>query len=250
MRIDILTLFPEMFQGPFDKSIVARARSDGLLQVYFHNIRDYAHDKHRVVDDYTYGGGAGMVMKPEPVDDALAHVYAEGAAEGHDQPPATILLTPQGEPFSQAIARELAQSSWLALLCGHYEGVDERIRQHLVTREISIGDYVLTGGELPAMVLTDAVVRLQPGVMGSSESAEEESFNMGLLEYPQYTRPSDFKGWSVPAILLSGDHAAVAKWRRQQALLRTAQRRPDLLATAHLSAQERTWLREQTGLEL
>ena len=160
MRIDILTLFPEMFQGPFDKSIVARARADGLLQVYFHNIRDYAHDKHRVVDDYTYGGGAGMVMKPEPVDEALAHVYAEGAAEGRDQPPATILLTPQGEPFSQAIAHELAQSSWLALLCGHYEGVDERIRQHLVTREISIGDYVLTGGELPAMVLTDAVVRL------------------------------------------------------------------------------------------
>ncbi len=242
MRIDILTLFPEMFRGPFDESIVGRAQERGLLQVHLHNIRDFTVDKHHVVDDYTYGGGAGMVMKPEPVAAALDAVQMLGQAEGLTFPDAIVLMTPQGQPFREAAARELMQASWLVFLCGHYEGIDERIREHMVTREISIGDYVLTGGELPAMVVVDAIVRLIPGVMGSSESANEESFNAGLLEYPQYTRPPDYKGWTVPDILLSGDHGAIAKWRRRQAILRTAKRRPDLLRTADLTQDEQAWL--------
>lgn len=243
MRIDILTLFPDMFQGPFSESIVGRAQERGLAQVHLHNIRDYAQDKHHVVDDYPYGGGAGMVMKPEPVAVALEAVRAqEPAGEPH-----VVLLTPQGEPFSQAIAWELSRLPWLVFLCGHYEGLDERIREHLVQREVSIGDYILTGGELPAMVLADAVLRLLPGVMGSPDSAEEESFAGGVLEYPQYTRPPEYQGWQVPDILLSGDHGAVAKWRRQQALLRTVRHRPDLLANAELTPEERAWLKDQMG---
>lgn len=242
MRIDILTLFPGMFAGPFSESILKRAQERGLAAIYLHNIRDYATDKHHVVDDYPYGGGAGMVLKPEPVYAALSAVLPQDAA--HPNPP-VLLMTPQGERFTQALARQLSQQPRLVLLCGHYEGVDERIREHMVTREISIGDYVLTGGELPAMVVTEAVVRLLPGVMGSEHSAEEESFVGGLLEYPQYTRPPEFMGWRVPAVLLSGHHGEVAKWRRQQAILRTARRRPDLLAAADLTPEERRWLQEQ-----
>ncbi len=253
MRIDILTLFPGMFQGPFEESMIKRARERGLVRIELHNIRDYTEDRHHVVDDYTYGGGAGMVMKPEPVYRALQGVRAAGVAAGEPEGPYVLLMTPQGETFNQAMARELSKRPWLALLCGHYEGVDERIRQHMVDREVSIGDYVLTGGEIAALAITDAVVRLVPGVMGSALSAEEESFSQNLLEYPQYTRPPDFLGWKVPDILLSGNHAEIARWRRRQALLRTARRRPDLLAMSSLTPQERAWLEaelaQQGGVE-
>lgn len=243
MRIDILTLFPGMFAGPFDESIIKRARERGIIQVGVHDIREYAEDRHRVVDDYPYGGGAGMVMKPEPVHRAL-----EAVKDGRADTPWVVLMTPQGDVFKQELAQELSARPWLVLLCGHYEGVDERIRQHMVNQEISIGDYVLTGGELPAMVVADAVVRLLPGVMGSSESAGEESFSQDLLEYPQYTRPADYEGWQVPEILLSGNHGAIRRWRRDQAILRTAARRPDLLQRAELTDKERDWVnRELAG---
>lgn len=241
MRVDILTLFPRMFRGPFDESIIKRAQTSGLLDLHITDIRDFAHDRHRIVDDYPYGGGAGMVLKPEPVFEAIAALHAAD----REQEPHVILMTPQGEPFTQQLAMELAGRSWLALVCGHYEGVDERIRAHMVNREISIGDYVLTGGELPAMVVLDAVVRLLPGVMGSPDSAGDESFASGLLEYPHYTRPASFNGWDTPAVLLSGHHAEVDRWRRRQAILRTAQRRPDLLAAAALTPEERAWLEQQ-----
>ena len=244
MRVDILTLFPGMFAGPFSESIMKRAVERGLASVHLHDIRTYTTDKHHVVDDYPYGGGAGMVMKPEPVWRALQDVLAVGPQPA-DHPTQVLLMTPQGEPFTQAIARQLATGPRLVILCGHYEGVDERIRQHMVTREISIGDYVLTGGELPAMVVAETVIRLQPGVMGSADSAEEESFSAGLLEYPHYTRPPEFMGWEVPPILLSGHHAEVAKWRRRQSLLRTALRRPELMATVEMTKAERRWLDEQ-----
>ncbi|MSQ28557.1 MAG: tRNA (guanosine(37)-N1)-methyltransferase TrmD [Dehalococcoidia bacterium] len=240
MRIDVLTLFPAMFSGPFDESIIKRAQDRGLAQVHLHNIRDFTHDRHHIVDDYPYGGGAGMVLKPEPVFEALQSVRSALV----DVVPVVALMTPQGQRFEQSMAEELAKAPWLVLLCGHYEGVDERIRQHMVDREISVGDYVLTGGELPAMVVLDAVVRLIPGVMGSADSAGDESFSSGLLEYPHYTRPSDFMGWKTPDVLLSGHHAEVAKWRRRQALIRTAQRRPDLLAENPITAEEREWLAE------
>lgn len=244
MRIDILTLFPGMFAGPFDESIIKRARERGIIEVGVHDIREYAGDRHRVVDDYPYGGGVGMVMKPEPVHRAL-----EAVKDGRSEGPWVVLMTPQGDVFKQEIARELSEKPWLVLLCGHYEGVDERIREHMVDQEISIGDYVLTGGELPAMVVADAVVRLLLGVMGSSESADEESFSQDLLEYPQYTRPADYEGWQVPEILLSGNHGAIRRWRREQAILRTAARRPDLLERAELTQQERQWLEEQSGTD-
>ena len=250
----MLTLFPGMFQGPFHESILKRAQERSLVEIHLHNIRDYALDKHRVVDDYTYGGGAGMVLKPEPIYLALEAVKQMGVAAGYSatdaRVPPVILLTPQGRRFRQRTAQKLAQQPWLVLLCGHYEGVDERIREHMVTQELSIGDYVLTGGELPGMVLVDAVVRLLPGVMGSADSAEEESFSSGLLEYPQYTRPSSFRGWGVPEVLLSGDHAEVRRWRRREALLRTARRRPDLLAAAEPSPGEREWVESQPGPEI
>jgi tRNA (guanine37-N1)-methyltransferase len=239
VRVDILTLFPGMFAGPFSESILKRARDKGLASIYVHDIRPYTTDKHHVVDDYPYGGGAGMVMKPEPVYAALQAVFAQDAEH---PTPQVLLMTPQGEPFTQTIARELVRQPRLVIICGHYEGVDERIRQHMVTRELSIGDYVLTGGELPAMVVTETVVRLVPGVMGSDQSAEEESFSAGLLEYPHYTRPPEFMGWGVPPVLLSGHHAEVEKWRRRQSLLRTALRRPDLLARAEVSAADQAWL--------
>ncbi len=230
-----------MFQGPFQASILKRAQEKGQLRIHLHNIRDYAPDKHRIVDDYQYGGGAGMVMKPEPifacVEDVLSR-YPEEVRRGLP----VVLLTPQGEVFNQRIARELAQSPGMLLLCGHYEGVDERVREHLVTREISLGDFVLTGGEMAAIPIVDAVARLIPSVVGSQESVEGDSITSGLLQHPLYTRPPVFRGWAVPDILLSGDHAKIARWRRQQALLRTLQRRPDLLKTAPLTKEDLEFL--------
>jgi tRNA (guanine37-N1)-methyltransferase len=238
VRVDIFTLFPEMFAGPFDSSIIKRAVSQGTLNFKIHNIRDYSHDKHHTVDDYAYGGGAGMVMKPEPVFEAVETVLSQ-SIEMKDKKLSIILLTPQGKLFNQAIAGELAKNDWLMLVCGHYEGLDERIREHLVTHEISIGDYVLTGGELASMVVVDTVVRLIPGVLGSNESLLYESHTGGLLEYPQYTRPEIFREWQVPDVLLSGNHAQIAKWRRQQSVLRTAERRPDLLNKVELTQKEK-----------
>jgi len=233
MRIDILTLFPEMFQSPFSTSILKRAIDRGLVSVNLHNIRDYTHDKHHTVDDYPYGGGAGMVLKPEPIFEAVESVKPESG----EVP--IILLSPQGRPFSQQVAQELSKYSRLILICGRYEGVDERVHSHLVTDEISIGDYVLSGGELAAMVVVEAVVRLLPGVLGSEASPLDDSHVAGLLEYPQYTRPAVFRDWSVPEVLLSGNHAQIAKWRHEQAILRTLERRPELLDKANLGLEER-----------
>jgi len=237
VRIDILTLFPGMFAGPFGESIVGRAAAAGVVELHLHDIRDYASGRHRVCDDYSYGGGPGMVMKPEPI--TLA-VEAAAAADPRSGP--VVLLSPQGRVFTQAIAQALAREARLTLICGHYEGVDERVREHLATDELSIGDYVLSGGEPAAIVIVDAVVRLLPGALGGAESLAEESHSAGLLEYPQYTRPADFRGWQVPDTLLSGHHGEVARWRRRQAILRTALRRPDLLARAELTPAERDWL--------
>lgn len=234
MHVDIFTLFPEMFRGPLDESILARARERGLIEVALHNPRDMTTDRHHVVDDYPYGGGAGMVMKPNPLFAAVEATHTSGPI---------ILLSPQGRLFTQAVARELTQHPRLTLLCGHYEGFDERIREHLATDEISIGDYVLTGGELAAMVIVDAVGRLLPGVLAPG-STEEESHTAGLLEYPQYTRPPEFRGWRVPDMLLSGHHVAIARWRRKEALRRTRARRPDLLARADLSPLDEQLLAE------
>jgi tRNA (guanine37-N1)-methyltransferase len=240
MRIDVLTTFRRMFDGPLDESILKRARERGLVELRIHDLRDWTTDRHRTTDDAPYGGGAGMVMRPEPVFAAVEALLAE-APPG---PGEVILLSPQGERFDQTLARRLSEMRHLVLLCGHYEGFDERIRQRLATRELSIGDYVLTGGELPAMVVIDAVVRLRPGVLGSDESLHEESHSHGLLEYPHYTRPPDFRGWGVPPVLLSGNHAAIARWRREQSLARTLERRPDLLASAELSSADRRFLAE------
>ncbi len=236
MRIDIFTLFPEMFAGVFDESILKRAREAHVVDIELHNIRAYATDKHHVTDDYTYAGGGGMVMKPEPIFAAV-----EAVLGAPPQPP-VVLLTPQGRVFTQAIARELAQHPRLAFICGHYEGVDERVREHLATDEISIGDYVLTGGEIPAMVIVDAVARLIPGVLGHPSAAAQDSHATGLLEGPHYTRPADFRGWRVPDILLSGNHAQIAAWRRRESLRRTLERRPDLLASGDLSDDDREYL--------
>jgi tRNA (guanine37-N1)-methyltransferase len=241
LRIDIFSLFPEMFAGPLDSSILKRAVAQGLVHFNIHNIRDYTHDKHHTADDYAYGGGAGMVMKAEPVFEAVETIRQQ-AAEIAGCQPSIILMTPQGRQFSQAIATELCAKSWLMFICGHYEGIDERIREHLVTDEISIGDYVLTGGELAAMVISDAVVRLIPGVLGSGASLLFESHTGGLLEYPQYTRPEVLRGLTVPEVLLSGNHAEIAKWRRAQSIRRTAERRPDLLSQADLTIAEKKLL--------
>ena len=237
MRIDILTLFPQMFQSPFSASIFQRAVDQKLVGVNLHNIMDYTHNKHHVVDDYAYGGGAGMILKPEPIFEAVESIKSEMKEEAAVLP--VILLTPQGRLFSQSIAQELSRNKHLVLICGRYEGVDERVREHLATDEISIGDYVLGGGELAAMVVVDAVVRLLPGVLGSEASLLDDSHVSGLLEYPQYTRPPVFRGWSVPEVLLSGNHAQISKWRREQAILRTLKRRPELLDRADLRAEER-----------
>ncbi len=236
MRIDILTLFPQMFISPFSQSIVKRAVDRKLVEIQILNIRDYTHDPHRVVDDSPYGGGTGMVLKPETIFEAVEAVATQAQ---EDSSASVILLTPQGRLLCHQIAQELAKKDHLILICGHYEGVDERVRQHLVDDELSIGDYVLSGGELAAMVVVDVVVRLLPGALGSEMSAEEDSHAAGLLEYPQYTRPAEFRGWSIPQILLSGNHAEIGKWRREQSILRTLKRRPDLLEKATLSPQER-----------
>jgi tRNA (guanine37-N1)-methyltransferase len=266
LLFDILTLFPEMFPGVLGASIFKRAAEAGHVRVRLHNIRHYATDKHRTADDYPYGGGAGMVMKPGPVFRATEWVYQlPGAPPGislyeppqealtSDLPPIPsppnvpiILMSPQGRRFSHSIAEELAQHPRLMLICGHYEGVDERVREHLATDEISIGDYVLTGGELAAMVITDAVSRLVPDVLAEG-SAHDESHARGLLEYPQYTRPPDFRGWAIPPILLSGHHAQVEAWRRRESIRRTLERRPDLLENAPLTHEEQRWLMELKG---
>jgi tRNA (guanine37-N1)-methyltransferase len=259
---DILTLFPEMFPGVLGASIFKRAADVGLIRARLHNIRHYTSDKHHTTDDYPFGGGMGMVMKPEPLFRAVEWVYGlDDASQGISlyAPPAEaleetqplpetpevpiILMSPQGRLFNHAFAEELAQHPRMMLICGHYEGFDERIREHLATDEISIGDYVLTGGELAAMVVVDAVARLVPGVLAEG-SAEDESHSRGLLEYPQYTRPASFRGWDVPPTLVSGHHANVDKWKRREALKRTLLRRPDLLTSADLSPEESKWLEE------
>jgi len=221
LRIDIITLFPEIFFGPLDSSIVGRARREGHVEISALNLRDFTHDRHKTVDDKPYGGGPGMLMKPEPLFEAVQHLKKEGSM--------VILTGPRGERFNQKMARELAQESHLIMICGHYEGVDERVRSALADREISIGDFILTSGNLPAMVMTDAIVRLLPGVLGDEESGNDESFETGLLEYPQYTRPPEFMGMKVPEILISGDHGKIEKWRREQALKTTREKRPDLI---------------------
>ncbi len=238
MKFDILTLFPNMFSSPFQESIVGRAVDKGLVQIRAINIRDFASDKHQVVDDTPYGGGQGMVMKVEPIARAIESVKSQ------DPTAWTIYLTPQGQPFNQKMAQDLSSRSHLILLCGRYEGIDERVREFFVNEEISIGDYVLTGGELAAMVLIEAISRLLPGVLGSDRSAQEDSFFQSLLEYPQYTRPSSFRGMEVPEVLLSGNHAAIERWRKREALRRTMDRRPDLLAKASLSSEDKKLLEE------
>jgi len=290
MRIDVLTLFPEMFEGVFGASILGKARDKGLVRLQTVNFRQYSTNKHNTVDDYPYGGGGGMVLKPDPIFAAIDDLLGRGGEQDRDEgaeaglaetaeaallgqhfagemyphadktsdeptvqqernsssklSPRVILLCPQGEPFSQRKAEELAAEEHLVFICGHYEGYDERIREHLVTDELSIGDYVLTGGELPAMVIIDSVVRLLPGVLGNESSAVTDSFSTGLLEYPHYTRPAVFRGHAVPDVLISGHHANVDAWRREESLRRTWQRRPDLLAQAALTDKERAMLRE------
>lgn len=221
MRIDVLTLFPAMFAGPLDESIIKRARAAGLLDLKVHNLRDWAHDRHRTVDDRPFGGGPGMLLKPEPLFEAVEDLKRKATR--------VILLSPAGRKFDQQIAREMAREKDLMLVTGHYEGFDERVRENLADDEMSIGDYILTNGALPAMVVIDAVVRLLPGVLGDDESSQDESFSHGLLEYPQYTRPAEFRGMKVPDVLVSGHHAEIEKWRRKEAKRQTEVRRPDLL---------------------
>lgn len=236
MHIDVFTLFPEMFAGPLTESILKRAQESKVLRIALHNIRDFTDDKHHVTDDTPYGGGGGMIMKVEPIVAAVESTL-------RDAPDTlVILLTPQGAPFRQDTARRLSKLPRLALLCGRYEGVDERVRESVVTEEISIGDYVLTGGELPAMVMIDAIARLLPGALGDPGAPEDDSHASGLLEYPQYTRPPEFRGLRVPEVLQSGDHAEIDRWRREQALRRTWQRRPDLLLTVELNENDRMFL--------
>jgi tRNA (guanine37-N1)-methyltransferase len=257
LRFDVFTLFPEVFEPYIQTSILARARQNEIIQIELHNIRNWTYDRHHVTDDMPYGGGGGMVMKPEPIFKAVESVLGT--------PPScpVILLTPQGRLFCQSVAAELAQpalrrqektnpeaeleksgqaATRLALICGRYEGIDERVRQHLVTDELSIGDYVITGGELAALVVIDAVSRLLPGVLGDPDGAQDDSHASGLLEYPHYTRPFEFRGWRVPEVLLSGDHARIAQWRREQSLLRTFRRRPDLLKHAPLTEADLRYL--------
>jgi tRNA (guanine37-N1)-methyltransferase len=239
MKIDVLSLFPDMFSGVFGQSILKKAQEKSAVQFHVLDFREFATNKHRNVDDYPYGGGAGMVLTPQPLFDAVETLTKETSEE-----PRIILLCPQGERFSQRKAEELAKEKHLIFLCGHYEGYDERIRKHLVTDEISIGDYVLTGGELGAMVVIDAVTRLLPGVLGKEESHLQDSFSTGLLEHPQYTRPADFRGMKVPDVLMSGNHKNIEEWRKKESLKRTYERRPDLLENIELSKEEEKWLQE------
>ena len=243
MKFEVFTLLPEVFPPYFASSILKRASERGLIDVRVHNIREYTHDKHHVTDDTPYGGGGGMVMKPEPVFEAVESVMGPAPLQTTGQPVPIILLTPQGRVFTQRLAEELSAHERLALVCGRYEGVDERIREHLVTDEISIGDYVLTGGELPAMILIDAISRLIPGVLGDPSGAEDDSHSMGLLEYPHYTKPPEFRGWKVPEVLQSGNHARIEQWRREQALLRTFNKRPDMLEKAKLTEADLEFLK-------
>ncbi len=233
MRIDIITLFPSMFRGPFDESIIKRARKKGILEINFHNLRDFTDDRHRTVDDLPYGGGAGMVMKPEPLFRAVEKVKEEKRFSWK-----VILLSPQGQPFAQEKAKELAEEEGLIFICGHYEGVDERVREHLIDEELSLGDFVLTGGELAAMVIVDAIARMLPEVLGCKDSVREDSFYQTLLDYPHYTRPAEFRGWKVPGVLISGNHQKIREWRKKKKLENTFKKRPDLLKTAKLSREE------------
>ena len=236
IRFDVLSIFPEMLQSPLEFSLLKKAREKGLIEVGLHNIRDWTRDKHHMTDDAPYGGGCGMVMKVEPVARAVAAVKQAGEAS------LVVLLTPQGEIFNQTIATELARQKQIILICGRYEGFDERIREHLADREISLGDYILTGGELSALVVIDATARLIPGVLGNDASASGESFSQGLLEYPQYTRPAEYSGWPVPEVLLSGNHARIDRWQRIEALRRTWRRRPELLEKTQLGEEDRELL--------
>lgn len=236
MNIDVLTLFPEMFEGVFGSSILGKARNKGIVSINTVNFREFSFNKHNTVDDYPFGGGGGMVLKPEPIFLAVEDVVARIGKR-----PRVILMCPQGKTFRQNMAEELAKEEHLIFICGHYEGYDERIREHLITDEISIGDYVLTGGELPAMVVIDSVVRLLPGVLGNETSAVTDSFSTGLLEYPHYTRPAQFRDWSVPEVLLSGHHENITKWRRRQSLERTWERRPELLDEHEMTDEEKIW---------
>ena len=241
MQIHILTLFPAMFQGPFDESIVKRAVEKGAVDIRIHDLRDYTHDRHRTADDYQFGGDSGMVMKPEPIFEGVESILA-GITQLEMATTRVILTSPQGKLLNQKMVEEFARQRYLIILCGHYEGVDERVREHLITDDVSVGDYVLTGGELPAMALTDAVTRLLPGVVGKPESVSRDSITSGLLQHPVYTRPAEFQGWHVPQTLLSGNHGEIKGWRRQQALERTLRQRPDLLAKAELSAEDLQFL--------
>ena len=238
MKIDVITIFPRMVEAGLGEGIVGRARTAGLLDIVVHNLRDFTTDKHHVVDDVPFGGGPGMVMKPEPFFAAMAVIR-----ERRGTPDAVVMLTPAGERFRQEGARRLASVNHVVFLCGRYEGIDERVRDGLATEEISIGDYVLSGGEVPALAVIDAVARLVPGVVGDDQSVEADSFTRGLLDYPHYTRPAEFDGRKVPEVLLSGHHGEIRRWRRETALRRTVDRRPDLLATAALDADEREWLK-------
>jgi tRNA (guanine37-N1)-methyltransferase len=239
LKIDIVTIFPKMVEAPLAEGIVGRAIGRGILDVKVHDLRDFAPDRHRVVDDVPFGGGPGMVLKPEPLFRAVEFIRT---ARG--SPDAVLLTTPDGRRFSHGDAARLSRLPHVAILCGRYEGVDDRVRQHLATEEISIGDYVVSGGELPALVITDAVARLVPGVVGDEESVARDTFARGLLDFPQYTRPAEFQGLPVPAVLLSGHHAEIERWRRREALARTVERRPDLLDEAGLSEDDRRVLRE------
>lgn len=239
MKIDVLSLFPDMFSGVFGQSILKKAQEKSAVKFQVIDFREYSTNKHRNVDDYPYGGGAGMVLTPQPLFDAVEQLTSQSEAK-----PRIILLCPQGERFSQSKAEELAEEEHLIFLCGHYEGYDERVREYLVTDEISIGDYVLTGGELGAMVVIDAVTRLLPGVLGKEESHLQDSFSTGLLEHPQYTRPADFRGMKVPDVLLSGNHKNIEDWRRKESLKRTYNRRPDLLENKTLSKEDEKWLQD------
>jgi len=240
MRIDIVSLFPEMFDGPLGCSIIGRARNAGLINVSIVNPRDFATDKHHIVDDYPFGGGSGMVMKPEPIFSCVESLFP--TAEMDDPKPRVVLMSPAAPRFCQADAERLSRYEHIILLCGHYEGIDERVRDYLCDESLSVGDYVLTGGELPAMIVTDTIVRLIPGALGAADAAELDSYSSGMLEYPQYTRPRQFRDWEVPSVLLSGNHADIAKWRRQESLRRTWETRPDLLDIFPLTAADRNFL--------
>jgi tRNA (guanine37-N1)-methyltransferase len=243
VKFDIVTIFPEMVSAALTAGVIGRARDRGLLDIVVHNLRDFTTDRHKVVDDVPFGGGPGMVMKPEPFVAAV-----EGIAAQRGTPGAVVLTSPAGKPFTQADAERFRAMAHIVLLCGRYEGVDERVREHVATEEVSIGDYVLSGGEIPALVVVDVVSRLVPGVVGDEQSVEEDSFSRGLLDHPHYTRPAEFRGWKVPDVLLSGHHGEIRRWRHREAIRRTAERRPELLGAATLDSADEEVLRELTAM--